>query len=109
MDIFPEYNLLKLGVDYSRCSATIHEADNYEVNKIFTDYLLKKVKEPGGNKSGEMFEIFASYILGCIPGFQLEKQKQTTEYHFDGFIRSRGDYLDFRSDLGHYLLVECKD
>ena len=109
MGIFPEFILLKLGIDYSRCSATIYEADNYEVNKIFANYLLKEVEEYGADKSGEMLEIFASYILGCIPGFQVEKQKKTKEYHFDGFIRSRGDYLDFRSDLGLYILVECKD
>jgi len=106
---FPEYILLKLGVDYSRYSATIHEADSFEVNKRFANYMLEKIEEKGEDREGEMLEDFASYILGCIPGFQVERQKKTKDYHFDGFIRSRGDYLDFRSDLGLYILVECKN
>lgn len=109
MGIFPEYILLQLGIDYLKCSATIHEADNYEVNKIFSEYLLKKLGEKGVDKTGKLLEIFASYILGCIPGFQVEERKKTKEYHFDGFLRTRGNYLDFRSDLGFYILVECKN
>jgi len=109
LGIFPEYIFLQLKIDYLKCSATIHEADNYEVNKIFAEYLLKKIEKEGVDKTGKLLETFASYILGCIPGFQVEERKKTKEYHFDGFLRVKGDYLDFRSDLGFYILVECKD
>jgi len=109
LGIFPEYILLQLKIDYLRSSATIHESDNYEVNKVFAEHLLKKIEEEGIDKTGRLLETFASYTLGCIPGFHVEERKTTKEYHFDGFLRIKGEYSDFRSDLGFYILVECKD
>lgn len=110
LGIFPEWILEKLQGQFLPAYPSSDEADLYIINPVYSQLLLKSIKEPSGSKiDGTELEHFASYMLGSIPGFEVELRKQTKDYHFDGFIRNRGPRLDFRADLGNYILVECKD
>ena len=110
LGIFPEWILGKLQGQFLPAYPSSDEADLYIINPVYSHLLLKSIMEPSGTKiDGTKLEHFASYMLGSIPGFEVELRKQTRDYHFDGFIRNRGLMLDFRADLGNYILVECKD
>lgn len=111
LGIFPEWILEKLRGKFIPAYPSYDEADLYVINQVYSQLLLERILHPTNfqKKDGRNLECFASYILGSIPGFEVERGKQTKDYHFDGFIRNRGPKGDFRSDLGNYLLVECKD
>lgn len=110
LGVYPEHILPRLKPEHFRMSATALEADNYEVSKAYAKALLSQTDTASvGQSAWRALEDLAAYLLGCIPGFQIEHRKTTKDYHFDGFIRARGNYQDFRSDLGLYLLIECKN
>lgn len=110
LGIFPERILQKLQGQFLPTYPSAKEADLYIINPVYSQELLERIKQPSrSNIDGKELEHFASYMLGSIPGFEIELRKQTKDYHFDGFIRNRGPRWDFRSDLGNYVLVECKD
>lgn len=106
--MFPEYILLEIGDCYSPPPALPSECKEYIINFIFAEKLILLL-ENHVDKTGEILEIFSAYVLGCIPGFQIRRRKNTKNYHFDGFIRVNGEYNDYRKDLGLYVIVECKD
>lgn len=110
LGIYPEWILQNLQGQFLSVYPSPAEADLYVINPVYAQVLLEQVLQPGNRKTdGKELEYFASYMLGVIPGFEIELRKQAKDYHFDGFIRNRGPRWDFRSDLGNYILVECKD
>lgn len=102
---FPEEIIGRLGSNVFRRAAAQTEADLYEINPVYASGLYERASK--GDWTA--LEKLAAYELSCIPGLQVEVQKRTMSSVFDVFIRLRGDYADFRSQLGAYMLGECKD
>ena len=102
---FPEEILDRLGSNLSRRAAASAEADLYEINIEYASALLKRAAQ----KDWRALERLAAYELSCIAGFGVERQKQTSASIFDVLIRIRGQYVDFRKELGIYVIGECKD
>jgi hypothetical protein len=102
---FPEEILGRLGSDVSKRAAGYSEADLYEINVEYASALYRRA----GQKDWRALERLASYELSCIPGFGVDPQKQSAASVFDVLIRLRGQYVDFRRELGAYLIGECKD
>ena len=102
---FPEAIVAQLGSGVFKRTAAHAEADLYEINTTYASRLYQET-ESGDWKA---LERLAAYQLSCIPGFEVEMQKRSRSSIFDVFIRIRGRYVDFRRDLGTYMLGECKN
>jgi hypothetical protein len=102
---FPEEVLRRLGTHAMKTAATASEADIYEINRTYAGKLYQKASA----KDWRAFEILAAYELSCVPGFEVSVQKRTQSSVFDALIHVKGQMVDFRRELGTYLLVECKD
>ncbi len=102
---FPEEIIGRLGYNLVKRAAAQNETDLYEINEVYASCLYEKAAK-GDWKA---LETLAAYELSCIPGFQVEVQRRTLASVFDAFIRLRGNYVDFRRELGAYMLGECKD
>lgn len=102
---FPEEILCRLGSSLLKRAAAYTEADLYEINVEYASALYKRAAD----KDWRALERLASYELSCIGGFGVEAQKQTLASVFDVLIRLRGEFVDFRKDLGTYIIGECKD
>jgi hypothetical protein len=102
---FPEDILSRLGSNLSKRAATYAEVDLYEINVEYASALYKRA----ANKDWKALERLASYELSCVPGFDVEMQRRTDASIFDVLIRLRGQFVDFRKELGTYMIGECKD
>ena len=102
---FPEEILCRLGSSLSKRAAAYTEADLFEINVEYASVLYKRAHQ----KDWRALERLASYELSCIAGFGVESQKQTSASVFDVLIRLRGEFVDFRKELGTYIIGECKD
>ena len=105
MNVFPEEIIGRLGSNLVKRAAAQDETDLYEINSVYASRLYQKAAKA----DWKALEKLAAYELCCIPGFQVEVQKRTEASVFDVFIRLRGNYVDFRRELGAYMLGECKD
>ena len=86
-------------------AASQDEVDLFEINTAYASTLYERA----ATGDWKALERLARYELMCIPGFEVERQKRTDASVFDVFVRLRGNYLDFRRELGSYILGECKD
>jgi hypothetical protein len=102
---FPEEIVGRLGPNILKSAAAPSEVDLYEINTIYASKLLGRAAK----EDWKALERLAAYQLMCIPGFEVEKQKRSDASVFDVFIRIRGNYVDFRRELGAYILGECKN
>jgi hypothetical protein len=92
--------------------ATPQEMDIYEINRPYAHRILKAMEQRRKQRrpiDGKDLEQLAGYLLGCIPGFEVERRVLASDVEYDGILRNRGPKFDFRFDLGFYLLLECKD
>jgi hypothetical protein len=99
-------------LDFSIPYAAQSELDLYEVNRLYASQLLESTtrkRESGERVDGKELELLASYLLSCVPGFDVRSNVRTEGPQYDAIIRNRGPKSDYRADLGFYLLVECKD
>jgi hypothetical protein len=109
---FPEYILSKVEIPFFLPYPTIGELDIYQLNRIFADEILRVLErksQDGQRIDGKDLELLAQYLLGCVPGFEVIANVASKGPEYDGIIRNRGPKHDFRADIGHYLLLECKD
>ena len=58
---------------------------------------------------GEPFEFLAQYLFQLIPGCRAARRRVTNETDFDVWCQFEGVMHDFRRELGHYWLIECKN
>lgn len=102
---FPEQILGRIGSRALKKAAAAQESDIYEINRTYAGKLYQKASA----KDWHALETLAAYELSCIPGFEVAVQKRTQSSVFDALVHVKGQMVDFRRELGTYLLVECKD
>jgi hypothetical protein len=106
---FPEHVLSKVKAPFPTLYAANSELDIYEINRVYANEILARLNDFSGDKTGKALERLAEFFLGCIPGFEVRSGFKSEDAQYDGLVRNLGPKYDFRSDLGFYLLVECKD
>ncbi len=109
---FPEYFLHKIKVPFVLSYAMPSELDVFEVNRSFSLAIIQQMDQKRFRNrriDGLDLEMLAAYLLGRIPGFEVRSNVISRGPQYDGVIRNKGAKFDFRSDLGLYLLLECKD
>jgi hypothetical protein len=105
LNSFPEEILGRMNPDCIKKAATCDEEDLYEINISYASELFSRAS----HRDWKALEKLAAYELSCVPGFVVEQQKRTKASVFDVLIRLKSSYLDFRRDLGTYLIGECKN
>lgn len=61
------------------------------------------------DRSGEILERLAEYLLSCMPGSRTQRRLRSASSDYDLVCSMEGMDLDFRSELGRYFVCECKD
>jgi hypothetical protein len=102
---FPEEILGRLGSKILKSPAVLMELDLYEINIVYASRLYRMASA----KNWKALEKLATYELSCVPGFGVEAQTRTRASVFDVLVRLRGQFVDFRRELGTYLIGECKN
>jgi hypothetical protein len=102
---FPEWILQQLDQDWMKEFPSTGEAGRYEVSGTYINFLLDRM----GSGSGRELEQLASYLLGAVPGCRAVARVQSHSTDYDVVCVLEGPDLDFRSELGRYLVCECKD
>lgn len=104
---FPEYLILEADRDWATEYPSSQEFTYYITNPVYLSFLKSKMDD----KTGKALEDIAEYIMFCMPGCRTEKRvpqfSNTTDY--DIICSIDGPISDFRSELGRYIICECKD
>ena len=109
---FPEHMLSKVDRALIYPYPSEKELDIYAINSYYARTCLANIDAAHGageRVNGKELEALSGYLLGCVPGFEVEMDITTGESQLDGIIRNRGPRYDFRQDFGTYIVVECKD
>ncbi len=102
---YPEWILQDLDNKWITEYPSSRETYLYVPNRIYIKHLIAKVGEP----TGEMLERLSEYILSTIPGFRTYRRQRTPSTDYDIICAIEGLNYDFRSELGRYIICECKD
>ena len=102
---FPEWILQKLDKDWMVETPAISELFIYTPNIKYIEHLLHLL----GDKTGKTLEILSDYILSVVPGFRTNIRQRTPSTDYDIVFSIEGSAIDFRSELGRYVICECKD
>ncbi|MBW2989966.1 restriction endonuclease [Candidatus Woesearchaeota archaeon] len=102
---YPEWILQDVDNDWMRELPSSNEVYIYAPNKYYLKHLLDSLGEP----SGKVLERFAEYILSVIPGFRTQRGVKTPSTDYDVVCGIEGTIIDFRTELGRYIIGECKD
>jgi hypothetical protein len=102
---FPEWILQELDQDWMREFTSPKEAFIYAANVYYIKWLVAQ----GGDKSGEILERLAEYILSCIPGCRTQRRRTSESTDYDIVCSMEGLNVDFRSEFGRCFVCECKD
>lgn len=102
---YPEWLLQELDNDWMIEYPAFGEAFLYVPNRYYIKHLLSSIGEP----SGQVLERVADYLLSIIPGFRTYRRQRTQSTDYDIVCSVEGLCLDFRAELGRYLICECKD
>lgn len=121
---YPEYVLLKMSKGWISEGATIAELGMCPVNPVFLSYLISKLRPSEGDKTataafkldkdikeGERLEEIAEYLMLSMAGTRTERRlvQKGGETDYDIVSSFAGPSNDFRSELGRYIICECKD
>jgi hypothetical protein len=102
---YPEWILQKLDKDWMIEIPTTSELFIYTPNIQYVEYLFNSI----GDKTGKTLEILSEYVLSVIPGFRTYSRQRTPSTDYDIVCNIEGAPIDFRSELGRYIICECKD
>lgn len=102
---YPEYVLQSLDQNWNVEIPSPNESTYYVSNKSYINYLTSK----SGESQGKALEILASYIISCIPGCRTYLRVKSISSEYDVVCSLQTPNVDFRSELGRYFVVECKD
>jgi hypothetical protein len=102
---FPEWLLQEIDNDWMAECPTLAESFIYVPNIYYVRHLLHLIPEP----TGQVLERLAGYILSVIPGFRTYRRQLTPSSDYDIICGIEGLHIDFRAELGRYLVCECKD
>lgn len=113
---FPEY-VLQIVDDYGWLKHFPRDGELllYSPNRHYVKTLLelvnqKETQQDGSEKfPGKPMERLAQYLFQLIPGCRAFMRKLTYETDFDVWCQFDGVMADFRKEVGHYCIVECKN
>jgi hypothetical protein len=103
--MFPEWVLQELNQDWIVEVPGPNEVAQYKLNEIYVKYLIDGL----GESSGKNLERLAGYLLSCMPGCKTSRRNRPDSSNFDVVCSLQGPDVDFRSELGRYFVVDCKD
>jgi hypothetical protein len=103
--MFPEWVLQELDNDWIVEVPNPNEASYYIANEIYIKHLITNL----GDSTGKTLERLAEYLLSCIPGCRTSRRNRAKSTDYDVLCSLQGPDIDFRSELGRYFVVECKD
>lgn len=103
--LYPEWILQDLDNKWIVEHPTAQEAYLYAPNRIYIKHLISEMGEP----SGKTLERLSEYLLATIPGFRTYRRQRTPSTDYDIVCAVEGTDHDFRSELGRYIICECKD
>lgn len=102
---FSEHLLLTLDTDWMTELPTANESRVYVTSSEYLRHLLGHL----GRSKGRSLEQIALYLLSCIPGCHARSRVESSSTDYDVVAVLEGQGLDFRSEVGRYVLCECKD
>jgi hypothetical protein len=102
---FPEWLLQQIDKHWMTEIPSPAEANAYWTNILYVKLLISKL----GDKTGNVLESLAEYLLSCMPGCRTTIRKTTVSSEIDIVCSIDGIEADFRSELGRYFVCECKD
>ena len=102
---FPEWSLQQLDLEWMTEVPSSNEVGLYRISCPYAKWLLAHTED----KEGKTLECLAQYLIGAMPGCRalLRVKSEVSDYDVVGVFE--GSFMDFRSELGRYFLVECKD
>jgi hypothetical protein len=103
--MFPEWVLQELDQDWIVEVPNPNEASYYTANTLYIKHLVDGLGEP----TGKTLERLAEYLLVCMPGCKTSRRSRSESTDYDVVCSLQGPDIDFRSELGRYFVVECKD
>ncbi len=103
--LFPEWILQEIDQDWIVEVPDANESSYYFLNKEYLLWILEGL----GNTQGKSLERAAEYILSCIPGCKTARRVISNSTEYDVVCTINGSNIDFRSELGRYFILECKD
>lgn len=102
---FPEWILQQLDQEWMTEVPSANEAGLYTISRRYAEWLLHQT----GNGTGKPLEQLAEYLIGAMPGCRAIRRVKSQVSEYDVVVACEGAFQDFRSELGRYFLVECKD
>jgi tetratricopeptide (TPR) repeat protein len=103
--MFPEWILPQLDQGWMTEFPSLLEGNMYYASRNYLEYLITKLGDP----NGIYLEKIAGYLLFCMPGARINQRQRTNSTELDIVCCIDGLQNDFRSELGHYFVCECKD
>jgi hypothetical protein len=103
--MFPEALLQQLDDGWLTELPSAREVSSYKVNTCYLNHLLPKL----GCDAGEALELVAEYLMSCMPGCRTKRRQRSASSDYDVVCAMEGFEFDFRSELGRYVVCECKD
>jgi hypothetical protein len=102
---YPEWLMQEVDQQWMTAFPTTRETIIYRANLRYMQLLLTEM----GDGSGRSLERLAAYVLECMPGCRPRFRMRTPSTDYDVVSALDGTYADFRSEIGRYVLCECKD
>jgi hypothetical protein len=102
---YPEWVLQEVDQEWMQEYPSAGETAYYRANPVYIQHLMEGL----GEASGRVMERLAQYLLSAIPGCRTYRRKKSGSTDYDVIFALEGPGLDFRSELGRYALIECKD
>jgi hypothetical protein len=102
---FPEWSLQRLDQEWMTEVPSASEAGLYKISCPYPKWLLDHTED----EEGENLECLAQYLVGAMPGCRALRRVRSEVSDYDVVGIFEGSFMDFRSELGRYFLVECKD
>jgi hypothetical protein len=102
---YPEWVLQELDTDWMTRPPSDHEVGIFVSNRKYIAHL----KNGLGDGTGKKLERLAAYLMSCVPGFRVADRVRSRSTDYDVICFVEGQAGDFRSELGRYVVCECKD
>jgi hypothetical protein len=102
---YPESYLQIYGDSWKTTLTAVEEQSIWDLNPYYFQQLVASI----GDGSGRSLEDLAEYLLMCLPGARVKKRVKTYSTDIDVLCVLDGLFYDFRSELGRYLICECKN
>lgn len=103
--LYPEWILQELNQDWITSSPSSEETYFFKINKSYLKMLIENL----GESTGKYLEKLSEYFLSSMAGCRTSRRKETPSSDLDIIGSLEGYDMDFRSELGRYFAVECKD